>query len=780
MLQEHAAHHTEQGEYPNVCEICGKMWKSRVEYFKHVMGVHPYCLPHVCGICLKIFLGVPELRDHVKEKHYPLEHDHSCDICGRYYTKRSKLVRHREIHNVTDEMPLSSTFRIFKPKPDDMKCELCPDLQVDTMEAINEHRKTVHAMFVCDLCPKYYSRSTHLWKHVNRVHKGHPDVTCTICDKVSSSRSHLEKHLIAHDNPNTEVDEPMMNEFGESVHVCHLCQKHFKQNWLLQKHKKTCKGPKRPTSPLPEPDEDGIFRCKKCIKVFVNPDIYKKHLKHSHTKAYCEVCITAPGHETKVDLLKHMKTEHKDLEDYKCDIPGCNKYFRTKLDCQKHCREHKSISSRCPTNYCNFCADLFTNRKKLWLHLKLHHKDLTNCMCYICFHSEDNVKALEAHVATKHKVIIKKPFACHICARLLGNGVKVAEHIKIHGKHLVNCRVCGKIFHAESELKVHLAEHTDVPAEQKEQKPRPERKSGGVVDSKPEELTVSKRLRTVHTCNLCHRTFRVQGDLLKHKAAEHDIPVNAEFCFQCDTQLSSPETHQNHKCETKSSEELNSIEELNDSGSSSKRRTWGDDTSPVPCDLCNKDWPSRKFLWQHLIRSHKQVAGLACGVCLKLADGYETLAVHMDELHPGYFNDEGDNPTCQVCGRYHNSRPKLESHMHVHAGLDRSQPFLHRCDKCKHVTRTQEAMKKHEACHEEEDEEEEEEVLEAMEDDDEIDEEDELDELDENADEDNVDELDEYADELDDNEEDELDELDDKPGSEDELDEDDEDEEEDV
>ncbi|KAI5702089.1 hypothetical protein M8J75_016483 [Diaphorina citri] len=752
LLQEHAAHHTEQGDYPNTCEICGKMWKSRVEYFKHVMGVHPYCLPNVCGICLKIFLSVADLREHVKSKHWPLDSDHSCDVCGRAYTKRSKMARHREIHNVTDDIPLPSMYRVFKPKPDDMKCELCPDLQVDTMEAIKEHRKTEHAMYVCDLCPKYYSRSTHLWKHVNRVHKGHPDVTCRICSKVSSSRGHLEKHLIAHDNPNTEVDEPQMNEFGESVHICHLCQKQFKQNWLLQKHKKTCKGPKRPTSPLPEPDEDGIFRCKKCVKVFVNPDIYKKHLKHSHTKAYCEVCITAPGYETKVELLQHMKTEHKDNEEYKCLIPGCKKYFRTKLDCQKHCREHKTVTSRCPTNYCNFCADLFTNRKKLWLHLKSTHKDLTNCMCSACFVVEDNLGALEAHVAAKHKAIIKKPYACRICARLLGNGVKVSEHIKLHGEHLVNCRVCGSIFHSEPELKVHLEEHTDVP-ETKEQKPRPERKSVTPVETKPEELLVSKRLRTVHTCNLCHRTFRVMGDLLKHKASEHDIPVSGEFCFTCDTQLVSPDTLKTHKCEVlnKSNEDLNSSEELNDSGSSGtggrQRRTWGDDNDPVTCDLCSKEWPSRKFMWQHLIRSHKAVAGLACGVCLKISETYEALALHLDQAHPGYFAEEVDNPTCEVCGRYHNARPKLESHLAVHVGLDKSQTLLHKCSACKFVCRTVTYLKKHEATHDgEEGEEEDEETMEVLDDDD-IDEEDIEDE---------------------EEEEDELDELDEKVGSEDE------------
>uniref|UniRef100_A0A8D9EYM0 Zinc finger protein Xfin n=1 Tax=Cacopsylla melanoneura TaxID=428564 RepID=A0A8D9EYM0_9HEMI len=763
LLAEHAAHHAEQGDYPNTCEICGKMWKSRVEYFKHVMGVHPYCLPQVCGICLKIFLSVPDLRDHVKSKHYPLEGDHSCDVCGRSYAKRSKMTRHREIHNVTDEIPLPSSYLVFKPKPDDMKCELCPDLTVDTMDAIKEHRRSEHAMFVCDICPKYYSRSTHLWKHVNRVHKGHPDVTCKICDKVSSSRSHLEKHLEAHDNPNTEVNDPQMNEFGESVHVCHLCQKQFKQNWLLQKHKKTCKGPRRPTSPLPEPDEDGIFRCKKCVKVFVNPDIYKKHLKHSHQKAYCEVCITAPGYDTKVELLSHMKSAHLDNPDYKCDIKGCNKYFRTKVDCSKHCREHKSEQSRCPTNYCNFCADLFTNRKKLWLHLKSTHKTLTACMCHVCFQVEDSVSLLESHVASKHKAILKKAFACRICGRLLGTGVKVSEHIKLHGAHLVNCRVCGSIFKSEPELKSHMEEHSEVPAEVKEQKPRPERRSvqssnstSSSGDAKPEDLMVSKRLRTVHTCNLCHRTFRVQGDLLKHKTSEHDIAASETFCFTCDVQFTSPDTFRDHKCDVinKSNDDLNSsTEELNESagsgsGSGRLRRTWGDDNAPVACDVCEKEWPSRKFLWQHLIRSHKAVAGLACGICLKLSDNYDAMAQHLDEIHPGYFVEEADNRTCEVCGRYHNARPKLESHMAVHTGLPRGKPFLHRCNvgECNFVCRTPSSLAKHIAGHSEE----EEKTEETLDEDDEA--------LDEDAIEDDDDEEEGAEDE--EEEEDELDELD--------------------
>lgn len=93
-----------QGVSPNTCEICGKLWGSRVDYWKHVMGVHSDTVPLICGVCLKVFPDVIQLSQHVKLKHWPLTNgDFSCDICGRPYSNKSKMSRHRKIHGLDGE-----------------------------------------------------------------------------------------------------------------------------------------------------------------------------------------------------------------------------------------------------------------------------------------------------------------------------------------------------------------------------------------------------------------------------------------------------------------------------------------------------------------------------------------------------------------------------------------------------------------------------------------------------------------------------------------------------
>jgi len=99
---EHVNHHKLQGAIPNTCEICGKLWSSRVDYWKHMMGVHAEVVPFTCGVCLKVLPDLSQLIEHVRAKHWPLTGgDFCCDICGRPYSNRSKMSRHRKIHFMT-------------------------------------------------------------------------------------------------------------------------------------------------------------------------------------------------------------------------------------------------------------------------------------------------------------------------------------------------------------------------------------------------------------------------------------------------------------------------------------------------------------------------------------------------------------------------------------------------------------------------------------------------------------------------------------------------------
>lgn len=71
------------------------------------------------------------------------------------------------------------------------------------------------------------------------------------------------------------------------------------------------------------------------------------------------------------------------------------------------------------------------------------------------------------------------------------------------------------------------------------------------------------------------------------------------------------------------------------------------------CEVCGKQWPAKKHLWQHLIRFHRAEAAVTCGVCLKLCKDYDNLAEHLKAAHEAILSTEGNNFTCKICGRYY-------------------------------------------------------------------------------------------------------------------------------
>lgn len=196
-----------------------------------MMGVHAEVVPYTCGVCLKVLPDLPQLKEHVKSRHYPLTGgDYCCDICGRPYSNRSKMSRHRRIHfslpgEEDIEVPAEDDIHSNKSSPDKrsatvksepadrsnkakseiIHCDGCPTRSFSSREELIQHRRADHGMLTCDLCDKFYGRTSHLWKHVNRMHRGHPSVTCTHCGKVSASKSHLRSHVLKLHRPGASI-----------------------------------------------------------------------------------------------------------------------------------------------------------------------------------------------------------------------------------------------------------------------------------------------------------------------------------------------------------------------------------------------------------------------------------------------------------------------------------------------------------------------------------------------------------------------------------------------
>ncbi|KYN04799.1 Zinc finger protein Xfin [Cyphomyrmex costatus] len=797
LRNEHLQHHAIQGPSPNTCEICGKLWPTRVDYWKHVMGVHADTVPLICGVCLKVFSDVMQLSVHVKAKHWPLTSgDFCCDICGRPYSNKSKMSRHRKIHGLEAAMDAACDNNSFNEttnesvKPDhnngaseiELHCEQCPELSFTTLDSLCNHRRITHNLFPCDLCNKCYGRTSHLWKHVNRVHKGHTDVTCPYCAKTSASRDHLAAHIakihrfmpaVSKDNQNCVTSKSLNTDDGV-LHYCEKCNKGFHKRYLLRRHMKGCQNYRKDPGAL-------LTRCRACERIFKDRASLQKHIENHHTTYTCHLCnetITS-----KLGIMTHNRINHMDHPDLTCDYQSCKKLFRTKEDLESHRKDHKYHSN---PNVCDFCGDTVENKLKLKMHVLSLHRNEIGVSCGVCLIPMKDPKDLKKHVEAVHSSVLSHPNTCQVCGKQYASKWKAFDHTKkCHGKVFLTCKQCLAVFTDENDIRDHYEYVHNVPKDQLaifEYRMDIGAKREGcdtldiIVKEEPDDLEFDEEIcdessndsrkrrspNDTYDCEMCPEIFLNSDTLAKHYQNVHNTdPVrmfkkfrkdnsdnkrkmrnrNNFECKNCKKQFSTKTLFWNHinVCTRRNSigrfdmpnnvptsileshlknnnqreepapltnesnlniPDFNLFEDINLQLSAQKpvpnlmplsqmkaasngkcsrkdsRKVYDESTNTeCTCEVCGKQWPAKKHLWQHLIRFHRAEAAVTCGVCLKLCKSYQDLADHLKAEHAPVLSPEGNNFTCKTCGRYHNARSKLLLHMSIHIGN-------FRCQKC--------------------------------------------------------------------------------------------------
>ncbi|XP_069694292.1 zinc finger protein Xfin-like isoform X2 [Periplaneta americana] len=898
LKREHCTnHHRLQGATPNVCEICGKLWSTRVDFWKHLMGVHADCVPLTCGVCLKIFCTVPDLQTHVHSNHLPLTGgDFCCDICGRPYCNRSKLSRHRRIHLVADigdsatshcvgkpqslhenvrgksdhttnsispevssvglskkseinitkatskahsvtlnSNPKPRKTAVIKPQPV-LFCDACPDIIFESIAQLAEHRRNIHSLQPCDLCSKFYGRTTHLWKHVKRVHNNHPELTCPLCKRISASKAHLETHISLKHNAKATNNAPKASLQNANytagkimkiptLYPCQKCSKRFWKRYLLKKHQRHCLRTNKPKA------------CDLCPRVFHTPSLLKEHQRVAHFPQHCELCPDV-FYTSKVELLTHIREAHSGHPHLFCSIPSCLKALRSKSDLDSHQQQHKSFKYP-PT--CFLCGEVCDSKARLWTHLtSANHKAAIPLTCGVCFKYLPTTKELIEHIECLHPRALETPNTCRICAKTYSSIYKVMDHFtKCHSEYFA-CKECLKVFTSREELHSHNEKGH-------EKQPRNIENDGCKemeIDVKMDHNTDLEHCDQF-SCQFCNETFLTRTDLMKHSEAKHNVTedeklsfgfednstqkryyncekcteifntpsdltdhrkkshptltseTNSCHCEQCNkyfTNKSSYWKHLNspthlmklmqHKSESRSvtsevgehisqenahldtfvkrsvpfvyipdsnleenftqnakiEQSYTSVteslfqkteskviepesEQANTDGKqvsnissnmkpnfqrSEARKVYSESpvsNLPCYCQLCGKEWPAHKHLWQHLIRNHKKEAAVTCGVCLEVCSDYHKLSSHLSSQHPHNFSGKGNCFTCRICGRYHNARSKLIQHATIHTVLgpephQQPQSNLHNCQTCFKSFTDSRTLEDHQKVHE--------------------------------------------------------------------------------
>ena len=89
---------------------CGATFNSRTRLKSHMKG-HLGQLDFSCEICGKKFWNMVDLQGHISAKHTNIK-VHVCHVCGKSFSYRKTLARHKKNDHGTDDSGIISTIAL--------------------------------------------------------------------------------------------------------------------------------------------------------------------------------------------------------------------------------------------------------------------------------------------------------------------------------------------------------------------------------------------------------------------------------------------------------------------------------------------------------------------------------------------------------------------------------------------------------------------------------------------------------------------------------------------
>ncbi|XP_044763106.1 zinc finger protein 845-like [Coccinella septempunctata] len=724
---------TNQEEFS--CQICPYSSSTKQNLRLHCRSEHPVEVPLMCGICFQPMTSLVNLRNHLKicAIEYPVKTRYYCSICKYGEDGMREMENHVLIHEFlidickrevkmfdpADYVELNNSCELgpVSPSSKDLSCSLCFQSNFQSFKDFSRHRRTQHSKFHCDLCNKFYGRNSHLWKHVNRLHKNHPSITCQICQKTSASKYHLEQHFAKIHSAKQKTDRRNINvvedqsvfvkygfldrekkstssEFEEasdqetsdevfatdvsvpkevdaSSHLytniitnytpppnegdfkCPKCSKGFSKKLLLKKHKKNCR---------PKSQKDLLTRCKSCSRIFKDRQSLAKHLVNYHSEYTCEICSQKA--QSKCEIVSHIRFTHPKCKLF-CKV--CGNILRSQQNLSDHLNDHSN------SYICQFCGDSLPSKIKLKMHILSLHRKILSLSCGICLKLFENQHILKDHVQLVHKNDLRPLTSCTVCGKNYGSKWKTYDHLnKSHGRIFKVCKACLEIFNTEEELNLHCEELHSSKNQNvtivKNNYPKEDVEEIEESESCKEEIEDVEDVGTEELFSpFAQDLSAMKISLLEKRLLGKKINEENQTKIEDKTKLNPTKTKQPLKKDSPRYEDDIAAQQ-----GSSKRTVYVDSDVPSLCEICFKTWPAKKHLWQHYIRCHKSVAATVCGICLKTNVDYRTLQRHLRQNHPTLLHGQGfgSNFICKICGRYHNASSKLKLHMAIHENFD--------------------------------------------------------------------------------------------------------------
>nr|XP_054949008.1 zinc finger protein 496 isoform X4 [Pan paniscus] len=169
-----------------VCPNCGKIFRWRVNFIRHLRSRREREKPHECSVCGELFSDSEDLDGHLES--HEAQKPYRCGACGKSFRLNSHLLSHRRIHLQPDRLqPVEKREQ-----------EASEDADKGPKEPL-ENGKAKLSFQCCD-CGKAFQRHDHLARHRSHFHlkdKARP-FQCRYCVKSFTQNYDLLRHERLH------------------------------------------------------------------------------------------------------------------------------------------------------------------------------------------------------------------------------------------------------------------------------------------------------------------------------------------------------------------------------------------------------------------------------------------------------------------------------------------------------------------------------------------------------------------------------------------------------
>ncbi|XP_069363856.1 zinc finger protein 431-like [Maniola hyperantus] len=311
-----------------------------------------------CFYCSKIFQDISEMKQHQK-KHTKIELKTILNILGAEAFIVYVDVTDLKCTICNEEIPSLAELKSHLVKKHKMKLQDYPDRMVPF--------KLTPNIFECQVCKCNFETFGAMERHMN-VH--FRNYVCEECGSGYVTKSRFKAHSKSH---------------NEGSFQCETCEKVYATPQKLQNH------------------IDGVhkmvkrLKCMKCGERFNNYFKRQKHLVEAHGEAKleykCNVCDKI--FDKKYILSTHMKRDHLEQRDYKCEICPYTCFTNKELKC--HMIKHNG--SR--IFECSVCKKSYARKKTLHEHMRIHNND-RRYACQVCGQAFVQNCSLKGHIKTHH------------------------------------------------------------------------------------------------------------------------------------------------------------------------------------------------------------------------------------------------------------------------------------------------------------------------------------------------------------------------------------------